>query len=259
MGGLKYHVVTTMNATGWKQTGRRMVASFMDRWPEDAKPLTIYAEGFWPDVTGVAVRALPAWLDEFKGRHCTPDKNGFRTPGAYSYRYDAVRFAHKVAAITDYGAELSDGVMVWLDADTFTHASVSVDWLAKLFPPPAYIAWLDRLNCYPECGVMMFRCSHPYHHPFLESFRDLYASDRLFALPETHDSFAIQHLIDRAVTSGKIPRPASLSGAAVRSSHPAANGPLSERMDHLKGERKRTGRTPKEQRYIVRDGNPYWI
>lgn len=238
---MRFHVVTTMNKSGWEETGRRMATSFNQRWPAEAMPLTVYAEDFEPDVP-VEVRQLPDWLAEFKQLHQrNPSAKGMRN-GAYDYRFDAVKFAHKVAALTDFGLGLSDGVMIWLDADTFTHADVTVEWLEGLFPEPAYLAWLDRFNSHPECGFVMYRASHSYHHLFMESYRNLYTSGDLFRLEQTNDCAALQHVVLAKMLKGKIAAPVSLSGDKSWH-HPFVNGPLGERLDHLKGLRKQEGRS----------------
>ena len=100
---MKFHVLTTMNKTGWEETGRRMVESFLERWPEEARPLTVYAEDFEPDLP-VEVRKLPVWMSQFKADYGSSlIGNGHRN-GGYNYVFDAVKFAHKVAAITDFGS-----------------------------------------------------------------------------------------------------------------------------------------------------------
>lgn len=237
---MKFHVVTTMSAAGWSETGRRMVDSFVSRWPTEAS-LAIYAEGFEPDVDGIEVRRLPAWLDDFKAkRGPSPICNGMGN-GRYDYRFDAVKFAHKAAALTDFGLSVSDGVMIWLDADTFTHSTVTAAWLDGLFPTPAYIAWLDRKNSHPETGFVMFRASHPYHHGFMESVRNLYTSGDLFRIGETHDAAAIHWVATTKTHSGKIPAPHSLSGPAANWHHPFIVGPLGACLDHMKGPRKTEG------------------
>jgi len=104
---------------------------------------------------------------------------------------------------------------------------------------------------------MMFRADHPYHHSFMESLRSLYTSGDLFKLAETHDSFAIQRTVQSKVLNKKIPLPASLSGDGRRTSHPVANGPCGERIDHLKGPRKKEGRS--RQRDLIRPRpEQYW-
>jgi hypothetical protein len=196
VGSVTFRVVTTMNAKGWVETGRRMVESVIRHWPAECLPIVVYAEGFEPEaMDGLEVRQLPEWLGDFKATYgAIPAYTGIRN-GSYDYRFDAVKFSHKVAALTDFLDRLDDGVGIWLDADTFTHALVTAEWLTNLFPEPAYIAWLDRYHSHPECGFVMFRASHAYHRNFVEAFRRLYISGEVFNLRETHDSFALQHLV----------------------------------------------------------------
>jgi hypothetical protein len=252
---VKYHVVTTMNKTGWEETGRRMAQSFVARWPETAR-LTIYAEGFEPDVDGLDVRTLPSWVETFKARYGNiPASNGHYR-GAYDYRFDAVKFSHKAAALTDFGSDLTDGVMIWLDADTFTHADVTEEWLERLFPSKAYIAWLDRRGSHPETGFVMFRCEHHYHRLLMESFRNLYTSGDLFKIGETHDAAALAWVVAVKMASGKIPPPASLSGDP-NWHHPFVSGPLGACLDHMKGPRKTEGRSRQRDLRKPRS-EPYW-
>lgn len=255
---MTYRVVTTCHTTGWAEYGERMVKSVLARWSADLLPLILYAEGFDPEPReGLEVRRLPAWIKDFKATHAaTPLANGL-TSGGYDYRFDAVKFAHKVAALTDAALRLDDGVLIWLDADTFTHAPVNAEWLDGLGLGQAYVAWLDRHHMHPECGFVMFRCDHPFHRQFMERFAGLYQSGEVLKLRETHDSFVLQHLVQVKQASGKIPPPVSLSGWAVRTSHPFANGPIGNRLDHLKGPRKQEGRS--RPRDLVRPrSEAYW-
>lgn len=253
---MKFHVVSTMNAAGWEQTGRRMAQSFLEHWPVEAMPLTIYAEDFVPDVAGVVSRELPEWMAQFKRDHGpVPSRVGMRN-GRYCYINDAVKFAHKVAAVTDFGLGLDDGVMIWLDADIFTHSEVRSDWLEKLFPEPAYLAWLDRVSSHPECGFVMYRASHPHHHKFMTAYRDLYTFGDLFKLPETNDCSALAHIVGIKVANLHIKPPVSLSGDK-RWHHPFVNGPLGACMDHMKGPRKEEGRSRAIDMRRPRS-EPYW-
>jgi hypothetical protein len=249
-------VVTTMNGFGWQETGARMVHSFLERWPSDAR-LTLYAEDFEPARTiGLNVRKLPEWHIEFKRRHKGNSWAHGQTVTRYDFRQDAVKFSHKVAALTDAGLQNDNGILIWLDADTFTHAPVTHEWLKGLFPEPSYVAWLDRHNCYPECGFIMFRCGHKAHQKAMQDYQDLYVTDRVFKLPETHDSFVFQRLIEGMVTAGDIEPPVSLSGDKGWS-HPFVNGPLGACMDHMKGDRKKKGRSSRWDTRQPRS-EPYW-
>lgn len=250
---MNFHVVTTCNRAGWEQTGRRMAKSFLERWPV---PLTIYAEDFEPDVDGLTVRAMPKWLDYFKRSNSTIGARCGMTRNGYDFRFDGVKFSHKVAALTDFAIPIIAGIVTWIDADTFTHSDVSEDWLEGLFPGKGYIAWLDRVNTFPECGFVMYRASHPYHRNFMESFRRTYESGEVFKLKETHDSFVLQHLVQCKMNVGKIEPPVSLSGDNGWH-HPFVNGPLGSRLDHMKGPRKTEGRSrPLDLRNPRLE--PYW-
>jgi hypothetical protein len=255
---LSFHVCTTMNRAGWEQHGRRMAQSFMDRWPDEAKPLTVYAEGFEPDVEGLDVRQLPDWLEPFKARHKgTPRLNGKTAPGHYDFRFDLVKFSHKVAAMTDFGLSVDDGTMIWLDADTFFHSDVTCKFLTERFPEPAYIAWLERQGGFPETGFVMFRAAHPAHCKFMTTLRDLYVTDSVLKQAEMHDAFLIWEIGKAMVRKGEIPAVVNLSGEAWRASHPAIVGPLGSILDHMKGPRKDEGKSRK--RDLIRPrSEPYW-
>lgn len=172
------------------------------------------------------------WLSAFKTRHASRPTGNFR--------YDAVRFAHKVAAI-DIALSAADAdVLVWMDADCVTHESVDGEWLTGLVGD-ADFAYLRRVGKYPECGFMMFRLSERTR-AFVDSVVDLYKSDRLFDLQEWHDSWAIEHQRFQFEANGLL-QCRSLSGDAESTGHPLVNGPLGARLDHLKGTRKQEGRS----------------
>lgn len=230
-----------------------MAETFLKHWPTDAR-LIVYAEDFDVDVPGCEQRALPRWFLKWKAERLTvpaftgrdPRRN--RRGREYDYRFDAVRFAHKVAAITA-AAEWGDSrLLIWMDADVLTHAPVTAAWLNELHPADCnYLAWLDRQRIYPECGFLMFRADHPAHEKFMNRLRRVYETDQVLQLPETHDSFVIQWLVQSCVREQLFPSPWSLSGSARTSHHPFVRSRLGECMDHAKGDRKRVGRTPAEE------------
>ena len=194
----RYLVVTTCNAEQWRQYGMKMAETFREHWSQDV-PLWLYAEGFWPEVSMMPAGAICAldlsapWLPLFKQIYQDPMFNGGLD--RRDYRRDAVRFAHKVAAI-GAAAETADcDVLIWCDADTVTHESVTVKWLDSLFPERAEIAWLDRERAYPECGFLMFRL--PAAKKLISTVVDAYREGAIFKLPETHDSYVFAHFVQR--------------------------------------------------------------
>lgn len=255
---ISYAVVTTCNARLWEQYGRRMVDTFCEFWPGDV-PLHLYAEDFPVHVNRQVIqRRLPDWLSEFKGRHEHNRAAQGRPNGGYEFRQDCVRFSHKVAALTDAAASVDVDVLIWMDADTVTHQFVTKQWLASLFDPAvAYIAWLNRNACYPEAGFFMLNARHPEHHVLMQEYRRLYESDDVLHLAETHDAYVLQQLMEGAAGADRI-RIHSLSGRKGRKcSHPLPNSRLAECLDHLKGQRKKVGKSKRTDLHVPRS-EPYW-
>lgn len=243
---MKIAAVTTFNTSGLELYGRAMMASFRAHWPEAVK-LRVYTEG-WTLGNKIEERDLldaSPWLAEFKAR------NGSRP--FIDMRWDAVRFAHKVAALTHAAHDMPADVLIWLDGDIVTHAPVTVEDLAALAPKgDDWIAWLDRANQYPECGFYMINCRHRWHRDMITAFTDEYARDRLYHLDQWHDSYVLWKLVERARIGAK-----SLSGEGFNTAHPLVNGPLGRWFDHLKGGRKNEGRSRRTD-LKTRRGEAYW-
>jgi hypothetical protein len=247
-----WRAVTTCTERQWNDYGLRMARSFMRFWPPEIQ-LTVFAEDFGvkdsDQVKCLSLFQEAAWLGDWIKTYGQANHRGCIS-GRYDFRWDAVKFVHKIAALT---AMSRVNNLIWLDIDTITHSPVNLTWLSDLFPD-GDVAWLNRDNMYPECGIMMF--SFPGAKLILDRILSLYKSGEIFSLPETHDSFVFQYVIDRLSKSDGI-RVNSLSGCASSHSHPAINGPLGRVLDHFKGPRKKAGRTPPSER-IVRDGHSYW-
>lgn len=244
---MKFAAVSTFNADGLHLYGRRMMDTFDRFWPEEVG-LTAFNEG-WSERTGrerlLPLHATSSWLFAFKARHLGKPVR--------DYRMDAVRFSHKVAALCAADEKTDADVLIWVDGDVVTHSPVTMADLEALAPTgDHWIAWLDRERVYPECGFYMLNRRHERHKEMMEAFEAMYIEDRLFSLPEWHDSFVLDHVVKEARVGTK-----SLSGSARNSGHPLVNGPLSRWLDHAKGDRKKIGRTPKGERRI-RDDVAYW-
>jgi hypothetical protein len=226
--------VTTCNGEQWRQYGRKMIKSFLQHWPAEVD-LRVYAEGF----AGTDLHDASPWLRAFKKKYQTSPKY---TGGSdrRDYRRDAVRFAHKVAAIDAAARDTDCDTLIWIDADVVTFAPVTVEWLDSLFPEPATVAWLDRLGSYPECGFLMFRM--PAARKVIKQVVEMYTRGHIFLLPETHDSYVFQHIVEHAARLGEV-TVHSLSGAGrTHTGHPWIASRLAEKMDHWKGERRKARR-----------------
>ncbi|TCN30337.1 hypothetical protein [Sinorhizobium americanum] len=240
--------VSTFNAAGLELYGRRMVSSFREHWPEEVG-LRVYSEGWglldcWgPEIVHLA--SASPWLNEFKARH------GHRT--FRDFRWDAVRFSHKVAAVCHAARTIDVDVLIWLDGDIVTHASLTIEDLEGLAPRDGeWISWLYRQDMYPECGFYMLDRRHPEHDRLIASLEAMYMQDLLYGLAEYHDSYVLRHVVEAARVPWR-----SISGKGGTTSHPLINGPLGQWFDHLKGNRKREGRSRPADLKVARSEG-YW-
>lgn len=231
---LTFDVCTTYAPRHYKAYAWRCVETFNQFWP--GFHLVTFEDEQLEEASD--------WLAEFKERHKDrPTEN---------YRFDAIRFAHKVAAIelAFYGGG-SDS-LIWMDADCVTHATVDRRWLSGLASSSDF-AYLARAHKYTESGFMIFR-RRARTEELIKRWVDLYRSDNLFNLKEWHDCYALDHA---RASMGATLQCMSLSGAAANTAHPLVNGPLGARLDHCKGGRKAAGRSPRTD-LKVRRTEAYW-
>lgn len=228
---LTFDVVTTYAEKHWDTHARRCVETFREFWGDTTLR----------QFTDDQLETWSEWLPEFKQRH--------RHRPTENYRFDAVRFAHKVAALELAFRLGQANVLVWMDADCVTHAPVDAEWLSGLLGDSDF-AYLKRKR-EPETGFMLIRRNQVMAEFIMELVR-LYRTDDLFSMAEWHDAWVIGEL----AKAMRI-RSASLSGDAEGTKHPLVNGPLGERLDHLKGKRKSVGKSlPRDLKVNRREA--YW-
>ena len=146
---MKYAVVTTFHEPGYKQYGQRMVQTFLDHWPEEVD-LYVYAERcavdeFAPNLIVLDLEHSSPELVRFKTTwHNVPKANGDismdpsrsrREDAKKSFKWDAIRFAHKVYSIFHCAKSVDTDVLIWMYADTICHSPITVGDLDRLCPP----------------------------------------------------------------------------------------------------------------------------
>jgi hypothetical protein len=232
-------LVTTFNKSGYELYGKRMLDS-LHNLPDEIE-LIVYTEGFALDHS-VALEEIE-WLNLFKLRNTNRQHS--------SFHFDAVRFSHKVAAVTD--AAKNYDYLIWADGDLFFHNFFPIEVLRDFFPTGTeYISWLWRDHTYPECGFYIINLKHPSNQSLMEEWVNLYETDRIYELQEWHDSFVLLWLVNKYLLGWR-----SLSGDYSWTSHPMINGPLGGYIDHLKGERKHNGESFVSDLVHVRSED-YW-
>lgn len=247
---MKFAVVTTLHRKGLEQYGEPFLASFQENWPEGVE-LLCFAEGW--DARSIPINVLTKVklydlelecpdLVAFKMRHCNNlSAQGVAPDGrTYNYRMDAVRFCHKIFALARAAEIVAEDPeithLIWLDADVVTHTKMPVEFLEGLLPEPRDIAYLRRSGQfhYPECGFVIYNVRREPARMLIRMMRELWRKDQVFGLPEWHDSFVFNVLLEGMVAE-KMLAARSISGGFEEHEHPFINGPLGQYMDHLKG------------------------
>ena len=259
---MKYSVVTTFNQDGYNVYGRRMIETFVAHWPNDVE-LWVYVEGFSisSPATNVKIMDLAAHSPELvafknKWQH-VPKANGHPFPGAESkaYKWQAVRFSHKVYAIFHAARCCDTDWLIWMDGDMVCHSPIHTDQLAKFFPTEQELCFAGRSNKFTECGLYGMRLNSPAVRAWLQEFQRMYddADNGIFTLDEWHDSYVFD--VTRSRVSMK---ELNWSAGLIKGEgHPLINCEWGAYIDHLKGKRKSAGRS-KAKDLLVQRTEKYW-
>ena len=248
--------VTTFHAGHLEMYARRMVETFDARWPRDVS-LLVYATGVPPELCTERVRVNPTEdRASLKFREEHRNLRLSRAAPDYDYRRDVLRFHHKPFAIRRAATEAGADYLIWLDADTITHSPVDEDALRMMCAPDADVTYLPRPHKYSECGFLSFNL-RARGRAQIERWVNLYQSDGFRECREWHDSYLFDVALERRARDERVRSLSPAGGKKQGAGHPFINGPLGLYMDHLKGDRKRKGRSPKAERRAP-TSHPYW-
>jgi hypothetical protein len=260
-------VITTFPPNKWEQYAKNMLETFVEQWPSTIN-LKVYFEGTIPSdapqsnrIEWIDLLALNPDLVTFRDKHkdnpfANGHKVGTNVTKKGSFLWEAVRFSHKSFCVSHATLNSSTDLIIWLDADVVTHSAVPTEFVESLLPKDFFTAYLGRQKIYPECGFVIYNTKHPKLKTFMDDWQKLYNDDLLFELDEYHDSFLFWHLLNKHdlvkdsfnISEGHPHRPGV---------HVFINSPLGKYMDHLKGSRKKQGRSKATDIYIKHD-NEYW-
>lgn len=266
----KLAVVTTFHEKGLITYGQRMINTFCTNWPKEVT-LYIYPEKCVPQITDKdrvvsidldTVSELTAFKNKWKN---IPKANGDvsadpirskRKDSGKGFKWDAVRFAHKVYAIFDCAARTDADILVWMDADTVCHSPITIEALLALCSTSVDLAYLGREGKYSECGLYAMNLKSPIVLEFLKEFKRFYdqAESGIFQLEEWHDSFVFDAVRHKFPTMKQLNWSA---GIIKGEGHPLINSAWGAYLDHLKGNRKSSGRSL-DKDLTVKRTEAYW-
>jgi hypothetical protein len=279
--GQEIIVVTTFHPEGMEVYGQRFIDSFAQNVAKAVK-LVVYAEDcnpVNPDPNQItildATEALPKlvafkqrWKDVPKANGIPPADIKARRPRDWhkEFKWNAIRFANKVYAVFD-AFEKSTDWCVWMDADTFVHNKWSYKQFKKLLPDDKWITYVGRgkgSQTWPECGFYGLNKNHPMCIQFIKEFERFYeeAENGIFELEEWHDSFVFGHILNQLtkIDNNVLDYSADMYLKEAKTGgggHPLINTELGRWIDHMKGDRKNTGKSlPKD--IMVKRTESYW-
>ena len=265
---MKYSVVTTFHDTGYKQYGRRMIQSWLHTWPGEVD-LVAYTENCEVEQTATNLKVIDIAVCEdltrFKQQwHGVPKANGDvtadpvrsqRRDAGKGFKWDAVRFAHKVYAIFHCAANHHTDWLLWMDADMVCHSRILIADLERFCPTDKDLCFLGRHGKYSECGLYAMNLQSSAVISWLKDFQTYYdhAEQGIFTLDEWHDSF----VFDAVRSKHKLRELDWAKGIISGEGHPLINSQWGAYLDHLKGARKDLGRS-KATDLKVRRTETYW-
>jgi len=270
----KISVVTTFNQSGYNRYASKMIDTFLTNWPQNID-LVVYSEDCVITQQADNLKVLDfsltvPELTAFKQQwqhdpratgqlaQGPVDRKG-KQPGI-GFKWDAVRFSHKVYAVADAARRLSCDVLYWMDADTVCHSPCSFEFVADQCPDHVGIAYLGRKNKYTECGLYALNLQNTVTQKFLQKFQWMYdnASMGIFTLPEWYDSYVFDHVKNQTKTAYPAWQQLDWSqGLITGEGHPLINSEWGAYLDHLKGNRKAHGRSDDRDLKIKRT-EAYW-
>jgi hypothetical protein len=244
-----------MNERLYHEYGHRFFDTFDRRYE-----LIVYHEDY-SDSANDKPPYIPQWAGAIHTPTVVPElyrwTEAHRTRPVKTYREDAVRFSHKVWAmwhgVTTYsGWTNAYSGIIWMDADTTFKMMPTPQELVK-YLDQADITLYDRPE-HPETGMIWFSTRHKEINrwnstyectaqQFVSILRSTYESDLVYQLKEQHDAYVIGHILrlDLAVRG----RWRSLSETdRAPGRHPQAHSRSAKWWDHMKGPRKKQGRSP---------------
>lgn len=262
-------VVTTFNDRGLRKYGQRMINSFVKNWPKNVK-LYVYAEDCIPEVPSENVIVLDMnttckdlvkfkdkWKDVPKANGdvtCDPIRSRRKDSGK-GFKWDAVRFSHKVYSIFHCAEICNTDMLMWMDADMYCHSPIDYETLMKIHPDGADLYYIGRERKWPECGLYTIDLTTKMGNMFLKKFKWVYdnAEEGIFQMDEWHDSFVFE----------EVRKPLKMvshnwgAGIVRGEGHPLINSVWGGYLDHLKGGRKDEGKSRKTDLLKPR-AEDYW-
>lgn len=269
----KISVATTFHEAGYHKYAQRMIQTFIANWPQD---ITLHAyaertqvhesaanlvvhdlEAACPDL--VTFKAKYAANPRYRGETEIGPGKGRKIPGL-GFRWDAIRFSHKVYAICHAARTSGADLLFWMDADMVCHSPITHAFINRMAPESVGVAYLGRKKKFTETGLYALNLQQQPTRELVALMQACYdnADKDLFTMQEWHDCWVFD--TKRALVQQRYPAWQQLNWSehlTLGEGHPLVNIEWADYLDHLKGERKTLGRSKRKDLIAPRD-HGYW-
>lgn len=266
-------MVTTFHSDGYAQYARRMLQTFLATWPRDIV-LHAYAENclVTESAPNLQVHDLEGTVPElvvFKQRYGSNPRyrglvafgpgKGSKIPGL-GFKWDAIRFSHKVFAMCHAARHSGADLLFWMDADMVCHSKITHEFLYRIVPATAGVAFLGRHKKYTETGLYALNLTQAPTRELIDLMQSSYehAEQDLFLMPEWHDCQVFDE--KRVIIQQRHPAWQQMNWSehlVTGEGHPLVNTEWRDYLDHLKGDRKSLGRS-KRKDMAQPSSHSYW-
>ena len=175
------------------------------------------------------------------------------------FRWDAIRFSHKVYAVCDHARSQTTDVMFWMDADMVCHSPITYEFISDQIPEPYGIAFLGRAKKFSECGLYALNMRQQATQSFVHQFQAAYDDGSIFDMSEWNDCWVFDRIRERVQIQFPAWRQLNWTAGFAKQGegHPLINTEWGAYLDHLKVRRKDTGRSEAKDLVITRNES-YW-
>ena len=177
-------IVTSVSQKYWNMSGQTWLSSLL-RYNPDVKPYIVSED---ININTGFIYLIKDYLTY--ARFCDLAAEKMKDKDPTNYRWQAIRFCHKVFALYQAREQFPDDTIYWFDADVeFTGP---IDFNA-IKPDPYGITILGRKGWHHvEGGFIGF---HP-ENPVIDYWYNMYTTGNLFMLNEWHDCYALQFILN---------------------------------------------------------------
>lgn len=268
----KIDVVTTFHKDGYDKYASRMIDTFLTNWPRTIQ-LHVYAEDCVVNQKADNLhihdlhQEVPALVTFKKQWQSVPKARGLvatgpadrkgKAPGL-GFRWDAIRFSHKIYAVCHNAKQTDADIQYWMDADMVCHSAISHEFVAQQIEPAVGIAFLGRERKFTECGLYALNLEQPTTRTFVKEFQQAYDTGSIFDMAEWNDCWVFDRIREQVQQQDPAWLQLNWSQGLIKGEgHPLINTQWGAYLDHLKGRRKDTGRSARKDLLKPRNEG-YW-